>query len=47
MKYDILFPCGIVSFLEKNPAIRNKLSGKMRNISLAPDDNLEGDGTNK
>ena len=37
----------VLSFLEKNPAIRNKLSGKMRNISLAPDDNLEGDGANK
>ena len=37
----------ILSFLEENPDIRNKLSGKMRNISLVPDDNLKGGGSNK
>ena len=37
----------VLNFLKENPDIRNKLSGKMRNISLVSDDNLKGGGANK
>ena len=37
----------VLNFLKENPDIRNKLSGKMRNISLVSDANLKGDGANK